>query len=47
MRQRMARHMYSIAGFANLASMQWYPDKQSMYQGVIRRSQAALRQRTS
>jgi len=47
MRQRMARHMESIPGFANLASMQWYPDKQSMYQGVIRRSQAALRQRMS
>jgi diketogulonate reductase-like aldo/keto reductase len=47
MRQRMARHMEGIAGFANLASMQWYPDKQSMYQGVIRRSQAALRQRMS
>jgi aryl-alcohol dehydrogenase-like predicted oxidoreductase len=47
MRQRMARHMEGIAGFANLASMQWYPDKQSMYQGVIRRSQAGLRQRMS
>lgn len=47
MRQRMLRHMEGIAGFANLASMQWYPDKQSMYQGVIRRSQAALRQRMS
>jgi hypothetical protein len=39
--------MESIAGFNTLASMQWYPDKQSMYQGVIRRSQAALRQRIS
>jgi aryl-alcohol dehydrogenase-like predicted oxidoreductase len=47
MRQRMVRHMEGIAGFANLASMQWYPDKQSMYQGIIRRSQAALRQRMS
>jgi aryl-alcohol dehydrogenase-like predicted oxidoreductase len=47
MRQRMARHMESIAGFNTLASMQWYPEKQSMYQGVIRRSQAALRQRIS
>jgi aryl-alcohol dehydrogenase-like predicted oxidoreductase len=47
MRQRMVRHMEGIAGFANLASMQWYPDKQGMYQGVIRRSQAALRQRMS
>ncbi|MBA4034457.1 MAG: aldo/keto reductase [Bradyrhizobium sp.] len=47
MRQRMARHMETIPGFANLASMQWYPDKQGMYQGVIRRSQASLRQRLS
>ncbi|WP_028346820.1 aldo/keto reductase [Bradyrhizobium murdochi] len=47
MRQRMARHMESIAGFTNLAAMQWYPDKQGMYQGVIRRSQAAVRQRMS
>jgi aryl-alcohol dehydrogenase-like predicted oxidoreductase len=46
-RQRMVRHMESIAGFANLAAMPWYPDKQSMYQGIIRRSQAALRQRLS
>jgi len=47
MRQRMVRHMESIPGFNGLASMPWYPDKQAMYQGVIRRSQAQLRQRLS
>lgn len=45
MRQRMVRHMESIPGFTTLASMPWYPDKQRMYRGVIRRSQTALRQR--
>jgi aryl-alcohol dehydrogenase-like predicted oxidoreductase len=45
MRQRMVRHMESIPGFGSLASMPWYPGKQAMYQGVIRRSQAQLRQR--
>jgi aryl-alcohol dehydrogenase-like predicted oxidoreductase len=47
MRQRMVRHMEGIPGFTSLASMPWYPDKATMYQGVIRRSQAALRQRLS
>lgn len=45
MRQQMVRHMESIPGFNSLASMPWYPDKQAMYRGVIRRSQAQLRQR--
>jgi aryl-alcohol dehydrogenase-like predicted oxidoreductase len=45
MRQRMLRHMEGIAGFAQLASMPWYPDKQSQYPGVIRRAQAGLRAR--
>jgi aryl-alcohol dehydrogenase-like predicted oxidoreductase len=45
MRQRMLRHMEGIPGFGSIASMPWYPDKQAMYQGVIRRSQAQLRQR--
>ncbi len=45
MRQRMVRHMEGIPGFNSIASMPWYPDKQAMYQGVIRRSQAQLRQR--
>jgi hypothetical protein len=37
--------MEGIPGFSSIASMPWYPDKQAMYQGVIRRSQAQLRQR--
>ncbi len=45
MRQRMVRHMEGIAGFGQLASMPWYPDKQAQYPGVIRRAQAALRTR--
>jgi aryl-alcohol dehydrogenase-like predicted oxidoreductase len=45
MRQRMVRHMEGIAGFNQLASMPWYPDKQAQYQGVIRRAQAGLRAR--
>jgi aryl-alcohol dehydrogenase-like predicted oxidoreductase len=45
MRQRMVRHMESIPGFTSIASMPWYPEKQAMYQGVIRRSQTQLRQR--
>lgn len=47
MRLRMVKHMETIPGFMTLASMAWYPDKGTMYQGVIRRSQAALRQRLS
>lgn len=47
LRARMVRHMESIPGFDALARMPWYPDKQAMYQGVIRRSQAAMRQRLS
>ena len=45
MRQRMVRHMEGIAGFNQLASMPWYPDKQAQYAGVIRKAQAALRAR--
>jgi aryl-alcohol dehydrogenase-like predicted oxidoreductase len=45
MRQRMVRHMEGIPGFAQLASMPWYPDKQAQYPGVIRRAQAGLRAR--
>jgi hypothetical protein len=41
------RYMESIPGFDGIARMPWYPDKQAMYQGVIRRSQGALRQRLS
>jgi diketogulonate reductase-like aldo/keto reductase len=47
LRARMVRHMESIPGFDSLAGMPWYPDKQAMYQGVIRRSQTAMRQRLS
>jgi aryl-alcohol dehydrogenase-like predicted oxidoreductase len=47
MRQRMVKHMETIPGFTTLASLPWYPDKGTMYQGVIRRSQASLRQRLS
>ncbi|AMJ59941.1 aldo/keto reductase [Bosea sp. PAMC 26642] len=47
MRQRMVRHMEGMSGFNSVASLPWYPDKQSQYQGVIRRSQAQLRQRLS
>lgn len=45
MRQRMLRHMEGIAGFGQLASLPWYPDKQAQYPGVIRRAQGALRAR--
>jgi len=45
LRARMVRHMESIPGFDGLARMPWYPDKQAMYQGLIRRSQAAMRAR--
>jgi aryl-alcohol dehydrogenase-like predicted oxidoreductase len=45
MRQRMVKHMEGIPGFNQLASMPWYPDKQSQYQGVIRRAQGNLRAR--
>lgn len=47
MRQRMVRHMETIPGFDTLASLPWYPDKQAQYQGVIRREQARLRQRSA
>jgi diketogulonate reductase-like aldo/keto reductase len=46
-RTRMIRHMESIPGFDGIGRMPWYPDKLAMYQGVIRRSQGALRQRMS
>lgn len=47
MRARMVRHLESIPGFDGIARMPWYPDKQAQYQGLIRRSQAAMRQRLS
>ncbi len=45
MRRRMVAHMETIPGFNTIAQMPWYPDKQSLYQGVIRREQARMRQR--
>ncbi len=45
MRQRMVRHMETIPGFGQIASLPWYVDKQAQYPGVIRREQARLRQR--
>jgi diketogulonate reductase-like aldo/keto reductase len=47
LRTRMVRHMESIPGFNGVAGMPWYPDKQTMYQGLIRRSQTDMRQRLS
>jgi hypothetical protein len=47
LRARMVRHMELIPGFDGIARMPWYPGKQAMYQGIIRRSQGALRQRLS
>ena len=47
LRARMVRHMESIPGFNDIARMPWYPDKQTMYQGLIRRSQTTMRQRSS
>lgn len=47
MRRRMVQHMETIPGFSQIASMPWYPDKQTQYQGVIRREQARMRQRLS
>lgn len=43
MRERMVKHMETIPGFAEIAKMPWYPDKQ--YQGTIRRAQADVRAR--
>lgn len=44
MRQRMVKHMESIPAFAGIGKMAWYPDKK--YDGLIRRAQAELRQRS-
>jgi len=46
MRERMVRHVESLPGFSQALTLPWYPDKQQQYQGLIRRSQAALRART-
>ena len=47
MRQRMVRHMETIPGFDKIATVAWYPGKEKMYQGLIRRQQGLLRQRLS
>ena len=47
MRARMVKHMESIPGFADIGKIPYYPDKQAMYQGIIRRSQSLMRQRSS
>jgi diketogulonate reductase-like aldo/keto reductase len=47
MRQRMVRHMEDLAGFDRIASVAWYPGKEQVYQGLIRRAQGLLRQRLS
>ncbi|HSI40452.1 MAG TPA: aldo/keto reductase [Xanthobacteraceae bacterium] len=47
MRQRMVRHMEGMPGFDKIAEMPWYPGKNAMYQGLIRRNQALLRKRLS
>jgi diketogulonate reductase-like aldo/keto reductase len=44
MRQRMVRHMETIPRFADVARMQWYPDKR--YAGLIGRAQSEIRART-
>ncbi len=46
-RARMVKHMEGIPGFDDLGRLPWYPDKQAQYQGIIRRSQAVMRQRLS
>jgi diketogulonate reductase-like aldo/keto reductase len=45
MRERMRTHMEGIPGFADIATTPWYPGKQDMYAGLIRRSQAEMRER--
>ncbi|WP_165977452.1 aldo/keto reductase [Nonomuraea diastatica] len=44
MRERMVRHMETIPGFDQVATMPWYPGKS--YSGVVSRAQAAVRERS-
>jgi diketogulonate reductase-like aldo/keto reductase len=44
MRDRMRAHMETIPGFADIGGMPWYPGKEAMYAGIIRRSQADMRE---
>lgn len=45
MRRRMVAYMESIPGFADIGKMPWYPGKERMYPGLIRRAQADARTR--
>lgn len=45
LRERMVRHVEALPGFSQVQALPWYPDKQTQYQGLIRRAQAALRAR--
>lgn len=46
MRERMVRYVEGLPGFSQALTLPWYPDKQQQYQGLIRKSQAALRARS-
>jgi hypothetical protein len=41
----MVAHMETIPGFASIASMPWYPNKEKMYSGLIREAQAKAARR--
>jgi aryl-alcohol dehydrogenase-like predicted oxidoreductase len=45
MRQRMVAHMETIPAFASIGSMPWYPDKESMYNGLMKEAQASAAER--
>jgi aryl-alcohol dehydrogenase-like predicted oxidoreductase len=45
MRRRMVAHMETIPGFASVGSMPWYPDKESMYNGLMKEAQASAAER--
>lgn len=44
MRARMLEHMRTVPGFAEIATMPWYPGKS--YSGLVPRAQARMRQRS-
>lgn len=45
MRKRMVAHMETIPGFASIATMPWYPGKETMYSGLIREAQGKASRR--
>lgn len=45
MRRRMVSHIETLPGFSDIGRMPWYPGKDSQYQGLMRASQAAMRDR--